>query len=239
VRYLHPVSMSEVFVAGGVYHHEQPDGKLWVEESWTIHEFPDGAWMIRVDHDRRTSDGVSVLIEAWRSPIAEGAKIERFDISAFGTSQATVKHARCTYSLMDDSVEVGRSLDGADRQYETLLFQKNGALYPGGHLFMGLAYFALEEVSEGSYPFLMPDWHFHGDEAFSLYVSKWHIQRGATRTQIVDGVEHSGTQISFEHQKSDATMDCLIDAFGILLHGNNDKGVVSLSRYARRQSPSK
>lgn len=239
MRYLHPISMNETFIASGIFHHRRAGGVLLTEESWTIHEFPDGAWMIRVDYDQREQVGPSVLVEAWRSPEVEGARIERFDISAFGAPGDTIKQARCTYSLIEDSIEIGRSLNGEDRRYETLKLPAGYVLYPGGWLFMGFAIHQLQQDRRLVSPVLMPRWNFTGNDAFLLEVLDWQIQSGSDAVLPVDGVSRSGRQITLETPVNVAgTFTGMIDAYGVILQGDNSAGHVALSRYARQQTMS-
>lgn len=240
MRYLHPVSMNEIFIASGIYQHRQSDGALLVEESWTIHQFPDGAWMIRVDSDRRDNNGASVLIEAWRSPEPDGGKIERFDISAFGPPDAAVKHARCTYSVMDDSIEVGRSIGVAERNYETLSLPSEYALYPGGFFFKGIVLNTFVNQGYDTLPVLVADWQFLDEHAFALNKQIWRVERSNSDAEVVDQVTHYGEALTLEEQNAtDGSLSALVDSFGVLLRGEYDHSQVTLSRYARQMPSSK
>lgn len=239
MRYLHPVTMNEEFVASGVYMQRNVDGAPVAEESWTFHEFPDGAWMIRVDHDRRVSGGASVLIEAWRSPLSDGGCIERFDISAFGPIGASHHHVRATYSIVDDSMQIGRTLDRGERVYESLSLTEAYTLYPGGILFRGMAVAAIEtgQPSRGGAIFA-PEWQFDNKDAFLMQVQTWHAQSTGAGLQVVDGVKLAGVKWSVMTEGSgDELFSGLVDEFGILLAGNDDADTITLSRYARRKDP--
>jgi hypothetical protein len=135
MRYLNPVGQLEKFVASGLYTHYQNGAPMGIVEQWSIHEQPDGAWVMRVDMDGRDIKGRSTLIEAWRSP---AGSIERFDIQAFGAKTDPVQEVRASYQCYDEYVEIGRSVDQNPRQYEEIPLPRGYLSYPGTHLFLGM-----------------------------------------------------------------------------------------------------
>lgn len=100
MRYLHAISPVEMFIASGSYR----DQHLNVSQQWTIHQLPDQAWMIRVDHVPQ-----NILIEAWRSP--EGS-VERVDIRTLNPPPH-----RINYLLENGQVEYGHTI-GKDQRHQ-------------------------------------------------------------------------------------------------------------------------
>lgn len=138
MRHIHPVGVHEKYVASGVYHHQQNGADTGTTESWSIHELPDGAWIIRVDEDYRTRDGSSVLIEGWRSPLAEGGLLLRVDVHAFGGKDDEIKEVRVTYTIDEDMLQVGREVDNGEREWYTLQLPDGYILSPESLIFGGL-----------------------------------------------------------------------------------------------------
>jgi hypothetical protein len=102
MRYLHAISPVESFIASGSYH----DG-LHVSQKWTIHQLPDQAWMIRIDHIRQ-----NILIEAWRSP---ERKIERIDFRTLNPPAH-----RINTTLENGLIEYGHRTGNDQRIQQTL-----------------------------------------------------------------------------------------------------------------------
>lgn len=137
MRYLHPVTMKERFIASGTYTHYKDDVPTGSVEQWSIHELPDGAQFLRVDDDWRELDGSSVLLEGWRSPPAEGGRLERVDIAAFGPKDSEIKKVRATYTVLEDYLEVGRTVDDADRENMAVELPFGYVFAPESLLFAG------------------------------------------------------------------------------------------------------
>jgi hypothetical protein len=132
MRHIHPVGIQEKFVASGRYHHPYVI-------HWTIHEMPDGAWMIRLDQDGRETDGTSLLVEAWRSPIAEGGKIARFDIWGYGGKMHRIQQVKARYFIADNTLEAGIQFGNSPQTTQSIPFPKNAILIPDIPLFWGFA----------------------------------------------------------------------------------------------------
>ena len=137
MRYLHPVTMKETFIASGTYIHYKEDEPTGSSEQWSIHELPDGAQFLRVDDDWRELDGSSILIEGWRSPESEGSHLERVDVAAFAPKESEIKKVRATYTVMGELLEVGRTIDEADREHVSIELPFGYALAPESLLFAG------------------------------------------------------------------------------------------------------
>jgi hypothetical protein len=142
MRYIHPVGIHEKFVASGQYQHPNII-------TWSIHEMPDGAWMIRLDHDGRATDGTSLLIEAWRSPIAEGGKIGRFDIWGYGGAQHAIKNVRARYFVIDNMLEASIQFDKNPQTVQSIPYPANALLMPNMPLFWGYAIHHLSNSGKG------------------------------------------------------------------------------------------
>lgn len=111
MRYLHPVSLREKFIASGTYVFYNSAGALLPDvEHWSVHEVGEGAHFFRADHDGRAGNGPSFLTEALLRP--DGG-IERFDLRAYGGEHEPIKVARAVYIAADFGVQVQRFLDDA------------------------------------------------------------------------------------------------------------------------------
>lgn len=135
MRYIHPIGIHEKFVASGTYFHA--DGDKTITE-WSIHEFPDGAWMLRLDRDGRGADGMSMIAEVWRSPIAEGGKVARFDIWGFSDKQQA-HQVKARYFVVDNALEMSVQIDDESQQIQSLHFPLNGVLLLEMPLLWGFA----------------------------------------------------------------------------------------------------
>ena len=131
MRQLHPVGWSERFVASGVYLTYEDARPTGAVERWTVHELPDGAQIARVDRQGAGRDDV-LLIEAWRSPPAEGGRVERFDLQAVGPARM-----RASYILYPDRLEFSLRPDGGDERHDALPLPDGALADPGGWLFAG------------------------------------------------------------------------------------------------------
>ena len=142
MRYIHPVGVSEKFVASGIYRYYKNDEPTGLVEEWTVHEQPDGAWFIRVDKDGRFFDGRSELIETYRNP---NGQIERFDITAYGGKDDAVKQFKGTYTIENGYLYIGRTLNNGERIQSEMMLPDQYIVNPGGYLFFGWAIPALVE----------------------------------------------------------------------------------------------
>jgi hypothetical protein len=137
MRYLHPVGPHEVFVGSGTHVTRRDGEPFGPVEHWTIHELPDGAWLMRVDGDGREVDGRSELIEAWRSPDDEGGRIERFDVVASNRPDDVPRRVRATYETVGAQLSVGRSLGADERLADVLDLPAGTMMQPGAYAFVG------------------------------------------------------------------------------------------------------
>lgn len=137
MRYVHPVSVHENFVASGTYVYRRDGVETGCLEHWTMHSLPDGAWFMRSDRDCRSINGRSLLMEVWRSPENEGGTVERFDLHAYGQPKDNHKQTKVTFALDDGAVLVGRTFNRTDRHDDELSLPAGGVLQNGGLLYLG------------------------------------------------------------------------------------------------------
>ena len=115
MRYLHPVQAHEQFVAGGLYRFSKNDKALDKTEAWTIHRHADGERFIRIDMDARREEGKSILAEALQSHSGELARLDlRYENASF---EGGIRHLRASYQVVDERLQVGFNMNGAERQY--------------------------------------------------------------------------------------------------------------------------
>lgn len=239
MRHLHPVGPAERFVASGVYSHYEGSTATGTIERWSIHELPDGAQLIRVDDDHRERDGSTVLIEAWRSPEAEGGRIERFDIHALGGSDAPVKEVRATYMLTEaERMSVGISLDKGERQQHEAQLPAGHLISPESLIFAGmeveeLAARGVETPVVGYLPVFIEEQAFHP-------VTYYQTARFIEEKDITVGSKTYRARGYDQHSKLHEKVTRLwVDAYGILLTYNTsgESHNAVLTEYARRPEP--
>jgi hypothetical protein len=140
MRYLHPVQMHEKFVASGTYRTlpgGEPSGSI---EQWSIHEQPGGTRLVRIDDD---TPAALFLIEAWVNLTESGRVIDRIDV--YGRSKAAsasnaVQTVRATYTYFDDHIQIGRTLNDAEREhFEHPIDTVYVGMFPGSRLLLGYA----------------------------------------------------------------------------------------------------
>ena len=123
MRYLHPVQAHERFVASGCYRFRKDGQALPKTESWTIHRHPDGEIFFRADLDAQAEEGKSILLEALSRVDGELARLDiRYENGAFAGG---IKQLRATYQFWDEGLQVGFSLNGAERQYIEMALPPN------------------------------------------------------------------------------------------------------------------
>lgn len=185
MRELNPITPHERLIARGAYtaHQITPTGEeeaLGIVEHWSIHQQPDGAQLIRVDHDFPPRQTAFHLVQAWISP---DGNLERLDILRQSYHTPTDK-ARVTYALYADRVEIGYTLGNTERQYAEVPLDAP-ILGVGGFLLLDGLAMAQSTQNNGlilqpaihhdsvSFKLQSPDLQFSGndgdDEAISCY----------------------------------------------------------------------
>lgn len=115
MRYLHPVQAHERFRASGRYRFYKDGEPLRKSESWAIHNHPDGEKFVRVDMDARAEEGKSILAEALLDSQDGLVRLDiRYENAKF---EGGVKNLRATYQVAEERLQVGFSLNGAERKY--------------------------------------------------------------------------------------------------------------------------
>jgi hypothetical protein len=240
MRYLHSVGIHERFVASGIYagiREREPTGESIV---WSIHELPDGAHFIRLDWQAAESQGWYQLMEAWRSPESEGGNIERLDVQAFAPHH-TITHVRATYTLLDDGLEVGRTLDGGSRLQESLPLPERA------YFMLPPAFFPREIVrqsthKEGRVHFIVPTASFDDATAFSAVVQQLGFRCVEAGTREVGGGVYHARCFQPTHPYVYPDHEIWVDDCGVLLFQqmtdeSGHKAGLTLTQYARRPEP--
>jgi hypothetical protein len=136
MRVLHAIKPHETFVASGIYQSRENGSATGTTEQWSIHQLPDGAHLIRVDHNAREERGLTVLVEALTLPGHVG-RFERFDTHLITVSRQPFQKIRKTTTFTGDSVLIGTAVDGSDMTYRETTFTPGTLVYPPGHVFAG------------------------------------------------------------------------------------------------------
>ncbi|GAB4508518.1 MAG: hypothetical protein OHK0046_01200 [Anaerolineae bacterium] len=230
MRSLHPVGTREKFVASGIYKHFEQGEATGTLERWSIHELPDGAQIIRVDEDWRERDGSSILVEAWRSP---QGKIERFDLHAMGGKADEIKDVRATFTFGDGLLEIGRSVDHAERQYLEMIIPEPYIASPKSLLFSGFEVMDLAAQPESAIISYFPTF-VSEDTAFKPVAYRQGITHVADEI-ILDLTDKAHNARRYT-QHPPASNHIWLDRYGVLIKFSSPDGAHSaiLSQYARR-----
>lgn len=158
MRYLHPVQGHEKFVASGIYKFFKDGVELRNTEEWTIHEHPDGEQFIRVDADSRFEDGKSILLEAL---INTDKEIVRFDVSYNNPKfEGGIKTLQATFSIDDDVLQIGSTMNGAEREYREMALQKFTVIDLPFLIFRGRTTVELARYGDKPVPMFVPMFDF-------------------------------------------------------------------------------
>lgn len=125
MRQIHPLGWHERFVASGTYHWFGASGERVPDssEQWTVHALPDGAQIIRAD--RQTRDEGVTLAHLWRSPLADGGRIERATLMTYPLTGKPSETLRTEYTFEPTEVRVSWSR-GRDATQEAALTVDEG-----------------------------------------------------------------------------------------------------------------
>lgn len=135
MRQLHKVSPNEVFVASGDYRTWRDGEQLNVSEKFTIHELQGAAFLYRVDEDGRDEDGLTILSEALINPELQ---FERFNVQSYNPKDDALKNFKADYTFNPDYVQIGRQVQGDDREYDEFKLIENCDIYIKQTVYMGL-----------------------------------------------------------------------------------------------------
>lgn len=227
MRYLHPVSIKERFVASGEYTYWLGDQHGGHYERWTIHRQPDGSRFYRFDYESSYS-GLVILGEVLENTSNE---IERTDIKLFSTanSEPDLIPARVTYTVMRDEgyVQIGRSIDKKERETFEVEFKSNMLFNPFFTFFTG------KPVRLSA---------IHNENAVSIFSFDTKHEPVINTTGIIGhflreddiAVDNKMLKAScYQHMNPERGQPLFwLDKNGILLQSVNERGVVArLSRY--------
>ena len=222
MRRLHRVSPKETFVASGIYEYFRDGHATGTVEYWEIHEQPGGAHFIRADRDGRESDGVSLLVQILRKPLAEGGNLERLDLYYYFPGG----EAKGYYTFNDDYVVVRRITQNGEEHDEIRM--QPGYLVNPLVLVEQRYWLRLAEHS-------VPHWVFSPDivtteNSLSMCTS---VLVGA-ENYILGAKSYPATRYQRRCESGD-TVTALFDAHGVLLRYNpSESEYVLLKQYARR-----
>jgi hypothetical protein len=241
MRYLHPVGPHETFVASGVYallRGDQPTGQTL---TWSIHEQPDGAHFIRIDRFPNPVDDWSVILEVWRSPPGDGGRIERLDLKALAPRRA-IKQVRATYTLLDDHIEVGRTLNNGERLQESLALDGTAYLIPLPELLPGHVVTSAAEQDGQPVILAAPGIDFDDEQsAFTLRVSPAGFRCVDEGAYVVAGRSYPARRYVWISPAgaTDPERELWVDEHGVLLADEADDGSrqLLLTQYVRRPEP--
>lgn len=135
MRRLHAVAPNEMFVASGDYRTWRDGQQVNISEKFTIHELQGGAFLYRVDEDGRNEDGLTILSEALISP---DLKFERFNVQSYNPNDTELSAFKADYTFNANYVQIGRQLQGADREYDEFELIDGCEVYIKQTLYMGL-----------------------------------------------------------------------------------------------------
>jgi len=232
MRYLHPVQAHEKFIASGVYKFFKDGQELRKTEEWTIHEHPDGERFIRVDADSRFEDGKSILLEALQSKTGE---IVRFDVDYHNPKfEMGIKTLRATFSIDNDVMQIGYTMNGAERDYREMELPK----------------FTLIDI-----PFLIfrgqttVDFARYGDKPVSMFVPTFDfaqlfpgvVQTTQSQVEYVTDEMIGIGQLKFDTKRyryTDKALSYWVDEHQVVIKRvnahNQQEFVVQISNYAQQ-----
>ncbi|MCB9454595.1 MAG: hypothetical protein H6671_01255 [Anaerolineaceae bacterium] len=136
MRVLHAVKPHEQFVASGIYQHQEDGKAVGTTEQWSVHELPDGAYLIRVDYDAREERGLTVLVEALTLP-GRVHEFERFDTHQISPGGRYFHKSRMTVTINEGGTLIGTAINGGEMEYREMVFAPGTLVYPPGQVFAG------------------------------------------------------------------------------------------------------
>lgn len=232
MRYMHPVQGHEKFVASGMYKFFKNGKELRKTESWTIHEHPDGESFIRVDADSRFEDGKSVLLEALRNPEGE---IVRFDVNYDNPKfEGGIKTLRATFSINNDILQIGWSMNGAERDYREIELPKFTIIDIPFLIFRGQTTVELARYGDKPMPMFVPMFDF--SQLFPGVVQMTESQVERVNEEEI-GIGQSIYQTR-RYRYPDKAISYWIDKHGVVIKRVNafkqNEFVTQISNYAQR-----
>lgn len=215
MRYIHPVGIHEKFVASGEYDQHR--------SQWSVHQFPDGAWMMRVDWDKRQIDGTSIIIEAWRSPIAEGGNIDRFDIWGFADKRYPIQQVKARYFVVESTLEISLQIDKQPQLTQSHRFTSDMRLLPDLPLFWGYM------TAKSAQIIVSCLFDFASPQAFSPVMTQPIVTPLGEETLTIAEKAHITQRYQLDNRH------VWIDSLGIVLAYEQDHVRHVVKNYARRK----
>jgi hypothetical protein len=232
MRYLHPVQGHEKFISSGIYKFFKDGQELHKTEEWAIHEHPDGERFIRVDADSRFEDGKSVLLEALQN---KDGDIVRFDVNYSNPKfEGGIKTLRATFNIDSDVMQIGYSINGADREYREMELPKFTLIDIPFLIFRGRTTVALARYGDKSVSMFVPLFDF-------AQLFPGVIQMTESQVEHVIDEEVSIGKLTFDTKRyrySDKAISYWVDQHQVVIKRVNahkqHEFVVQISNYAHQ-----
>ena len=230
MRYLHPVQAHERFLASGCYRFVKDGQALGKTESWAWHAHADGERFVRVDMDARAEEGKSILLEALQSAAGE---LVRFDIRYENDGFAGgIKTLRATYQLTGRQLQVGFSMNGAERQYIEVEVPEGTLIDIPLLVFRGRTIETLAETGRSGLPLFVPMY-----EHAQLFPGSLQTIQSPVVNAGEEVVQMGGREIATRRYRyRDKAAAYWIDRHGVVVKRvnafNQQEIVVQISNYA-------
>lgn len=240
MRYIHPPRLHEVFVASGMYTFQFEGKPRGLVEHWTIHEQAGGAQVIRVDRDDRKDYGITTLVEAWRSPIMDGGRIERLDIFLRKDRRGLAGEVRGSYSFFGDSMQWQLIVDGEERPNEELALPPGYVVVPPVTFFEGFARYQAAQQPDA----VIPAAYFHhfgpiNIDSLQAVVGSMRVRPVEATTRQINGRDIAVTRCDYDSYDPLVwskvwyySGTVWVDEHGVLIEQPEQS--VTLTQYARR-----
>jgi hypothetical protein len=155
MRYLHPVAVSEKFIAKGVYRFYQGETLLPKTETWTRHRLAGGGILTRIDREGEF-EGLTTLIEVLTD---ESGQVERLNVREWNKSpQADYQTLRADYVFFADYIQASRRINDLDTEHEEFRLSADTIIDIPIIVFAGLKWKQLAENDSAQVPVLQPVW---------------------------------------------------------------------------------
>ncbi|GEM_PF-3406297 len=165
MRYLHPVAVSERFIAKGVYLDYEGDTLLPGRESWTRHALAGGGILTRIDSE---GIGSSVLAEILAD---ETGHVERLHVREWNTDAQSAYHTlRADYIFFPDYVQISRRKDDAETDHaETYFSPLTTIINLPFCLYVSVKFKRMADDLNTNFSFLIPTWRGAKDDLVDIF----------------------------------------------------------------------
>lgn len=232
MRYLHPVQGHEKFVASGIYKFYKNADELPKTEEWTIHAHANGEQIIRLDADSRFDDGKSIMLETLQ---AQDGSIVRFDVNYQNPKfENGVKSLRATFTIEENILQIGYSMNGAEREYREIDLPSNTVMDIPFSIFRGQSTVQLAEAGNQEIPVFVPMLDY--PQLFPGVVQMTKSQVEFVREEEI-GIGKQGYETR-RYRYPDKALSYWIDQYNIVLKRvnahNQHEFVTIISNYAHQ-----